>query len=229
MKWAMIIPAVWLLLGCGSGSDPGRVFVPQSGHSANWINPLYIGTVSFHGTAVKTELSGPPGGILFLRHCAACHGETGGGKIGPNIQGMSLAIIDGAIKSVPLMKGHAILSEDERGSIAGYLATVSGSADRAVSVIDTGVCRECHGQDLGGGIAAISCYTCHDGPGGDIGHPDGWTGSMDNPVTFHGKYAKSFVAACANCHGFDLNGGIGPRCSSCHDGSAASLLPPFSL
>lgn len=228
-KVHLMLAAVLMLLGCGSGSDAGKVFVPGPGHPANWINPLYVGSVSFHGTVVKTEPSGPPGGILFLRHCAACHGETGRGKIGPNIQGVPLAIIDVAIQVVPLMKGHSILSEGERGSIAGYLATVSAGADLAVSVIETGVCRECHGQDLEGGIAAVSCYSCHNGPEGDIGHPQGWATSKDAPVIFHGGYGGRFVSSCANCHGFNLAGGIGPRCSLCHDGSAAPLLPPFSL
>lgn len=227
----MHIPAflVLVLLGCGTGTDSGSVFVPASGHVADWANPLLIGSNSFHGTIIKTTRSSSPGGALFLRHCAACHGEAGAGKIGPNIQGVSVSLIDTGIKIVPLMKGHAALSEEERTEIAGYLATVRNSLDPAVAVIDTGICMECHGGDLKGGIAAISCYSCHNGPGGDVGHPDGWTRSKDNPVIFHGKYAKRFVAACANCHGFDLNGGIGPRCSSCHDGVSAPLLEPFSI
>jgi hypothetical protein len=142
---------------------------------------------------------------------------------------VSLAIIDGAIAFVPLMKGHSILSEGEREDIAGYLATVGDSTGRAVSVIDTEVCAECHGEDLRGGIAAISCYSCHSGPDGGLGHPQGWASSKDSPVIFHGSYGRKFVSSCANCHGFDLKGGIGPRCSLCHDGVSAPLLEPFSL
>lgn len=220
---------VLMLFGCGSGSDAGKVFVPGPGHPGDWVNPLSVGVGSFHGTVVKNILSGPPGGVLFLRHCAACHGETGGGKIGPKIQGVSLAIIDGAIRFVPLMKGHSILSEEERGKIAGYLATITGDADRAVAVIDTGVCMACHGKNLSGGIAAISCYACHNGPDGSIGHPAGWAGAKDDPVIFHGRYGKTFVSSCTNCHGIDLKGGIGPRCSLCHDGFSAPLLETFSL
>lgn len=228
-KMHILVFIALAMSGCGSGSDAGKVFVPGPGHPQQWVNPLYVGAVSFHGTAVKAELSGPAGGVLFLRHCAACHGETGGGKIGPKIQGVTLPIIDGAIRIVPLMKGHSVLSESEREEIAGYLAIVGTSTDRAVSVIDTGLCNECHGADLRGGIALVSCYSCHNGPDGGLGHPQGWATSGDAPVIFHGRYGSAFVSACANCHGVTLNGGIGPRCSSCHDGSTAPLLPPFSL
>ena len=217
------------LTGCGSGSESGKVFVPESGHMENWVNPLFVGDNTFHGTFIKTSRSSSPGGGLFLRHCAACHGETGAGKIGPNIQGKSLDIINFKISNVPLMKGHSILSQEERAEIAGYLATVKENPDPATANFDTGTCKGCHGEDLKGGIAAISCYSCHNGPEGSIGHPADWKGAKDTPVIFHGSYGNTFVRSCAACHGFDLNGGIGPRCSTCHDGSTAPLLPPFSL
>jgi hypothetical protein len=142
---------------------------------------------------------------------------------------VSIDSIDNAIKVIPLMKGHDILSPGQRGEIAGYLATIVENPDRATDSIDTSVCMECHGADLLGGIAEISCYSCHNGPDGSIGHPQGWTMSKDKPLIFHGWYAKTFVIACANCHGADLEGFIGPRCSLCHDGVSAPVLAPFRL
>ena len=231
MSWKIYVLALLLLqlTGCGSGAGTGKVFVPESGHPENWVDPLFVGDDTFHGTFLKTSRSSSPGSGLFLRHCAACHGETGAGKIGPNIQGISLTIINSAISFVPLMKGHSILSQEERAEIAGYLATIRVDPVPATANFDTSVCIGCHGEDLKGGIAAISCYSCHNGPDGSLGHPAGWTEAKDRPVLFHGSYGRTFVRSCASCHGFDLNGGIGPRCSTCHDGSTVPLLPPFSL
>jgi len=78
-----------------------------------------------------------------------------------------------------------------------------------------GGCLECHGSDLLGGIAAVSCYStsrdgqaCH--PGGPGGHPPGWQAlhSAD----------PSKAATCAPCHDNPANN-LPPNCfneSLCH-------------
>lgn len=61
-----------------------------------------------------------------------------------------------------------------------------------------GACTGCHGGDLLGGIAKVSCYSasrdgqaCHaDGPGG---HPSGWR-------SLHTASDPAAAAACAVCH-----------------------------
>jgi len=78
-----------------------------------------------------------------------------------------------------------------------------------------GACTDCHGGDLLGGIATVSCYStsrdgqaCHpDGPGG---HPPGWRAlhSAD----------PSKAATCAPCHDNPSNN-LPPNCfdnSLCH-------------
>lgn len=225
----LFLTLVIFISGCGSGSDSGKVFVPGPGHSEEWVNPLYIGRNGFHGSTIKTAQSGSPGATLFVLHCGACHGNDSAGKIGPDIQGVQLPLITGAISVIPLMKGHSILSEGELMEIADYLAAVAGNITPVKIVIDTISCMECHGSDLKGGISRISCFACHDDPYGSVGHPEGWASSKDDPVNFHGKYGENFKNACSNCHGFDLQGGIGPRCSSCHNGNIAPVLGPFLL
>jgi len=224
--WLSCISLFFILSACGSGSESGKIFVPESGHVGNWVNPLFVGQNGFHGTVIKVPESGPRGASLFLIHCAACHGNDATGRIGPNIQGVPASFITAAIAVVPLMRGHAILSQ---GEIAGYLGSLKAGAEPVGFSIEVTSCRECHSSGLDGGIAQISCFSCHDGPEGPVGHPAGWADVRDDPARFHGRYGKDFVEACANCHGVDLNGGIGPRCAECHDGSIAPVLEPFVL
>lgn len=87
-------------------------------------------------------------------------------------------------------------------------------------------CAECHGSALDGGIADVSCSSCHLG-GPYSMHPEVW-GQLT--PTSHGPYAaENGSAGCANaaCHGADLAGvtGSGPSCSSCHMGGPTSVHP----
>ena len=87
------------------------------------------------------------------------------------------------------------------------------------SEVNLALCAECHGVDLDGGIALVSCFACHDGPDGQIrspNHPEEWL-NRDDPVHFHGAYAIDYPTACAGiCHGDDLTGVVGPSCFECH-------------
>jgi hypothetical protein len=73
-------------------------------------------------------------------------------------------------------------------------------------------CATCHGADYRGGWSEVSCYGCHDGPGG---HPIGWRGRNQ-----HGDYAETYgIHPCAACHGQDYRGDwTGVSCYQCHDG-----------
>jgi hypothetical protein len=183
-----------------------------------------IGRDDFHETVIKTVQSNSHGATLFSQHCAGCLGTVGSGKIGPNIQGVPISLILNAISVVALMRGHSILSQGDLQEIADFLATIGGNTEPVRIVMDTEPCMQCHGSNLEGGISKIGCFSCHNGPDGSIGHPAGRLLSKDNPVNFHGRYGKDFVTACTNCHGFNLGGGIGPGCSSCHNGSVAPFL-----
>ncbi len=89
-------------------------------------------------------------------------------------------------------------------------------------------CTECHGTDLHGGIARVSCFSadfngmsCH--ASGPLGHPAGWA-SPDS----HGASAKAAPDAaatkgfstCQLCHGADFTGGLANQTclntSGCH-------------
>jgi mono/diheme cytochrome c family protein len=236
-----LLAVIVFVAACGKGSDSGKVFVPQTGHTTDWTSPLAIGTQDFHATFVTSAAPGQGAGngaALFIRHCAPCHSSTARGKVGPNILAILQfstdipANITGTINAVPLMRGQAVLSQQEIQEIAGYLSTLIGGAAPIEETRDTALCSQCHGANLDGGIAKVSCFACHNGPDGSIGHPPGWLSDTKNPVSFHGAYGRAFVSGCTNCHGLDLNGGgvvasgvgFAPACSSCHNGSIAPAL-----
>lgn len=82
---------------------------------------------------------------------------------------------------------------------------------------DLSSCRECHGENLSGGIANISCTTCHLG-GATSAHPTDWVSTI---LTKHGPYVVANGSdSCKNkyCHGNTLSGvtDSGPACNACH-------------
>lgn len=82
------------------------------------------------------------------------------------------------------------------------------------SVVNT--CQECHGEDLDGGIAIISCHACHNGLDTGKNHPEGWM-LPDAYLHFHGYYGKNYTVSCSVCHGETLSGQSALSCFTCHD------------
>ena len=98
---------------------------------------------------------------------------------------------------------------------AGWLP--AGHASSATA--DLATCAECHGAALDGGIANVSCTTCHLGGPTSV-HPASWT----DIYATHGPYSlptNSGTASCENqyCHGPALAGvsNSGSGCKTCHD------------
>ncbi len=220
----VLVMIVLLLSNCGGSSDSGTTYVQEEGHTAQWIDPSYDGTEEFHGSKILVSEGTTQGSqsslgeTLYKEFCSACHGEDASGVIGPNIQGKTAEDITNAISTVSLMKGLTSISENDKKEIAEFLAAAGSTVTSTVQV-NTDECIKCHGEDLDGGIANISCYSCHNGPTGTIGHQEGWRTNIEDPVHFHGKYGKPFAIACTACHGSDLRGKLGPSCFDCHNGT----------
>lgn len=100
------------------------------------------------------------------------------------------------------------------------------TAHKAVAKKTVENCRECHGNDLLGGISKVSCYSnsfrgmvCHQN--GPVSHPTGWS-NPDNHGSATKKanntdFIEGFIV-CQNCHGIDYKGGLAISCLSqnCH-------------
>jgi mono/diheme cytochrome c family protein len=226
-RLSLLVCSLWIVLAfsaCGS-SNSGSVFDSDAGqHAANWADPLAIGRSDFHSGPIKSVQSDSRGAVLFGMRCGICHGNGGVGKIGPDIRRANGTIITGAIAFVPLMKGQSDLSPVDIQDVAAYLATLLAGAHPAASTIQTENCVGCHGGALDGGIARVSCFSCHNGPGGVVGHQAAWSLPATDPVNFHGSYGRKYSDSCTTCHGVNFEGAIGRACASCHNGTVAPVL-----
>ena len=113
-------------------------------------------------------------------------------------------------------------------SVAGWTVPAGGSLHAIAATIDyvsNGAlvsCTECHGADLSGGIAKVSCFdpgsasSCHHGT------ITPWFDFTPGATQQHGVSAKrapgaSSFFACQICHGNDFSGGVtGIACADCH-------------
>jgi hypothetical protein len=110
------------------------------------------------------------------------------------------------------------------GHQAGWLPV--GHSTSAKS--DLTPCTTCHGGDLSGGIAKVSCTQCHLGSSTAV-HPATWINYAWAPAGHAAYVGTKGNSACANiyCHGADLSGvdSSGPSCTSCHLGGVGSVHP----
>jgi hypothetical protein len=111
--------------------------------------------------------------------------------------------------------------DPDDGHPAGWLPS---GHKAAVAAEDEGVaeCAECHGADLGGGNAKVSCTKCHLG-GTTRVHPADWYDGSGKLIVAgkHSAYVgTNGNTSCsnANCHGATFQGvtGSGPACTKCH-------------
>ena len=110
-------------------------------------------------------------------------------------------------------------------------------ADHGQSYLESAAhCTDCHGADLRGGIAKVSCFAaslngaaCHSGGPDAFIHPDGWGAvGAHGPPAIAAPGATSGLAYCAVCHGADFAGGaVNTPCGSCHGVPAPHPRAPW--
>jgi len=129
-----------------------------------------------------------------------------------------------AVLAVGCSKKSGVAFDPDAGHPDTFFATHG-----ATYLADAGSCEACHGADLLGGIAKVSCastsvgeQSCHAGGPGGAGHGAGWAAAAS-----HGSTAKqapgtaSGFAYCERCHGSDFKGGTaGQSCFPCHGWNA---------
>ncbi len=190
---------IGLLSGCGGAdiNDQAPFAGSTLTHPADWVSvsAFQAKSINFHGIFVNKHGD---------QSCTQCHGADYKG----GINGVSCYKCH---NGGPTGKHFADWIDPNSYNFHGVFAATYGDQS----------CTACHGSNLKGGAAKVSCYACHNGPSGNIGypphpHPAGWGNPATESVHFHGYYAKKFSLACTACHGSDLKGGLGPSCYSCH-------------
>ncbi|HJV67223.1 MAG TPA: CxxxxCH/CxxCH domain-containing protein [Geomonas sp.] len=162
---------------------------------------------------------------LALAALSACSGSSGSAP----------PVVDGSGKHpANWLQQHWVVYRQENG---GSKAVSSSTA-----------CSECHGVDLDGGIAKVSCFSvsfngmyCHANDDHTLGHPKSW--GDPTGVSFHGatgvtyngeqvKGSRNLAVSCGLCHATGSNTllvGDAPSCLStdpkwgisCHSSSPA--------
>lgn len=85
---------------------------------------LVLGFQLIAGSAVADPAQVQQGQTLYAAQCAACHGNTGQGGIGPSIVGKTTADLDAAIARVAMMASLSSLTAAERAAIGAYLQSL---------------------------------------------------------------------------------------------------------
>jgi mono/diheme cytochrome c family protein len=109
--------------------------------------------------AVSDESRSPDGEKIYASSCSACHGEDGGGHIGPDIKGSTRDDVKAAIDRVPMMIGVQSLTEQQIAAVGAYVGSlaVSAAVDTAQQPPDGDAlfnthCAACHGADARGRV-----------------------------------------------------------------------------
>jgi hypothetical protein len=119
-------------------------------------------------------------------------------------------------------------------SVSGWLVVPSGGTHASSATLDyiagggSSGCTQCHGSDLTGGIAKISCFSdtatgCH-----HVTDPLGpvWSDPLVHGATAKKAPGSSGFAACQICHGSDFSGRLTAlACEVCHGVSAPHPSP----
>lgn len=204
-------------------------------HAPAWSNPADLNAATFHGqvaasqgTAVCTACHGADlGGAGTIPGCRSCHFTSSGGRVPPGVNWSH-----GSVPHASLLAYQDTCNgchETYRANGPGpnschdchggaghpvgrsWLDPASATFHGTEATRDLDACRQCHGQDLAGGLAQVGCSECHFGPGGDRG-PAGSDWS-------HGSFPHGQLAAqggtCTSCHDLLRSYGEGP--TACHD------------
>lgn len=211
----LVIAVTALMWGCGSAGKDAPAFDIASGkHPAGWVDA--------DGGGHRMGFNADPS------QCRQCHGSdilvpAGGGGIAG--VGCSSTGFNGrtchANGHVPRIAPHVIPFRDP---------ALHGPAAKR----DLLFCRGCHAVPFSGapggnprfnakiGSLLNGCEGCHNIGTAHPSSPPPDSAPWRGPVSH--RDASNLAAACALCHGANLdgNGGVGPACSNCH--SAASPL-----
>lgn len=126
------------------------------------------------------------------------------------------------VQEIPMVLKDRFKNADIHKNIKGFgpitkQHNMDWLREHGQTVLQTGTsnCVNCHGTDLNGGLAAVSCYRCHNNKW-EYPHPTQWISGHSRHVDKHG------AADCNECHGTNDEKSVAVSCNDCH-GSYADL------
>jgi hypothetical protein len=141
---------------------------------------------------------------------------------------LSIGLAAAACNSMNPDSSLSLVDEDGK-HLAGWIEAHGTYAEP-----DGSVCTICHGDDLDGGIANVSCssasyngQSCHGG--GPAFHPPDWVNKSAFGNTWHADAFRSGLPIngldCVDCHTPPPLDDPGGKCTICHFGSSGSRSP----
>jgi mono/diheme cytochrome c family protein len=147
---------------------------PTAGYELAYTGPWFHHAAAPPETVSAATTGGSPGAQDYAVHCAACHGATGGGGVGPNLQHLTLTQ-DQTVAFIKNPAGNIMphlypsqLNEQQVDQIATYIK--GGFAAGGAAAPATGASAGTQTADAGAGaqVFSVHCSACHgaDGSGG---------------------------------------------------------------
>ncbi len=170
--------------------------------------PIWTGGASEVGCGTCHAVP-PPAPHTSNTNCGACHP-------GYTQTSVNLAThVDGVVQSASHPTGYADAALHGRDANVGGLAA----------------CESCHGSDLNGGTAGVSCNACHATAGFSTWatnctfcHGDPATGTQSPPVDIRGRTANTNVSVGAHASHVGTTLANPIACGQCHPARTASVI-----
>lgn len=241
----MLVLATQFLGGCSETNPDSPAANGASVHNAAWTNPENLGEKAFHGAEGETSsCKGCHGGDLLgtdrIPACTKCHFTATGTRVPAGVNWVHGTTPHDALLSygetcnachatyrrndLAPANCHNCHSEPDHPLGEEWLDRTQSTfhGNKAESDLDS--CKACHGSDLQGGSAKVSCDKCHFGPSGSkVPVGSDW----QHGTTPHQDLGKQ-IDICNACHTVSrLYRNTPESCHDCHghDSGAAWLLP----
>jgi hypothetical protein len=163
-----------LVWGCAGKAGLAVPFDATKGeHPADWI-PVH------YAEFVKSA-----------DQCRSCHGSTSVPAQGGGVAKVSCFDCHTAVEHPAGWADHL-----QHGRNGAQLAPVATTAPAVPVMAGFSHCQKCHGADYSGGIAAVSCKSCHT----KAPHPDKPWVSTSLLKSTHVETDRANAPACVQCH-----------------------------
>jgi hypothetical protein len=168
-----------LAWGCSGKAGVATPYSPVTGqHPADWLQVHY------------TEYIKNP------NQCRTCHGSTTDPTQAGGISKVSCFSCHTSGLVIHPLSGWS--ASTQHGRLGAQLAPVDTGAGSVPVMAGFAHCQKCHGSDFSGGIANVSCFSCHQTTAAPH-PPKPWLSTAAGTVS-HSVTDQGNAAVCYGCH-----------------------------